>query len=384
MRLTRFVGRRFVAGVISVAAFLFVMYLVIEALIPGDIVSPLRMGMTGQELEELRQQMGLDRALPIRFWSWFTAMVRGDLASAGFRSQGQTIFSAFPATLVVFVIGLSIAYSVGSWLGRRTAWSGGPVAGGLTLLGVLFYTIFPPFLAFVLDRLLTVRVRDLRISWGVDLLGNLWDDAVLSPNQVMMRMVLVIGVAWLLVGLTVRWSAQPGRRLSHLAKVTAATVLTVVGWRLLGISEFAFDILLDAALPILGFAVLSFGEFLLITQAGMATTMHEDFVLTARAKGLLERRIRDHHVARNAMLISFTRMTVSLPYLLTGLVIIETALNWQGVGTFMFNAIETQDMPVVMSGLAVIGAVTMLSRLILELVIASSDPRIVIVPEGAA
>ncbi len=74
-------------------------------------------------------------------------------------------------------------------------------------------------------------------------------------------------------------------------------------------------------------------------------------------------------------------MAVSLPYLLTGLVIIETALTWPGVGTFLFDAVETQDMPVVMSGLAVIGVITMLSRLGLELVIAGSDPRIVVVPE---
>ena len=358
------------------------MYVLIEALIPGDIVTPLRMGMTGEEMEELRRSMGLDRALPIRFWKWFTAFLSGDLATSGFRGRGQTIFTALPSTMVVFVIGLSIAYSVGAWLGRRTAWVGGLTANSLTFVGVVFYTIFPPFLAFILDRGLSIRIRDFRISMALDPFDTLWDEAALTANQVMLRMVLAILVALVATSLILRIFRRGLRQFGHLTKVTIATFLTVIGWRFMGISDLAIDILFDAAIPIIGFAALSFGEFLLITQAAMATTLNDDFVLTARAKGIPDRRIRDRHVGRNAMLVAFTRMAVSLPYLLTGLVIIETALSWPGVGTFMFRSIETQDMPVVMSGLAVIGMLTMMTRLSLEMVIAGSDPRIIVLPES--
>ncbi len=382
MKLTRFIGRRLALGVLSLAVFLFLLYVLIEALIPGDIVTPLRMGMTGDEIAELRRQMGLDRALPIRFWRWFSAVVTGDLATGGFRNAGRTIFSAFPATLLVFVIGLAIAYSGGSWLGRRTAWTGGAGASSITLVGVILYTLFPPFLAFILDRWLTDRLHDLRVGMALDPFGSLWEDTTLTENDVMLRMVLAIGVAWLVVAGAVRLIGRRPRRTSQFGRTLAVVVLTVLGWRLLGIATLASDLLIDAAIPIIGFAMLSFGEFLLITQAAMATTMHEDYVVTARAKGLPEVVVRDAHAARNASLVAFTRMAVSLPYLLTGLVIIETAVRWPGVGTFMFTAIETQDMPVVMSGLAMVGLVTMLTRLALDVVIAGSDPRVVVIPEA--
>ncbi len=375
----RFITSRFGLGLLSLGVFLFLMYVLIEALIPGDIVTPLRMGMTGQEMEELRRDMGLDRALPIRFWRWLSAAAAGDFATAGFRGAGRTIFSALPPTLLVFAVGLSVAYSGGAWLGRRTAWVGGRTSGMVTLAGVVLYTIFPPFLAFALSRWLTEPLRSLRVSWAIDPFGTLWDDVALTRNEVMLRMVVALVGTVIVVGVGSRLMAAV--RTHHFLRVTATTVLTVVGWQLLGVGAVAIDVLFDAALPILGFTLLSFGEFLLISQAAMVSTMHEDFVITAHAKGLAETVVRDRHVGRNAALVVFSRMAVSLPYLLTGLVIIETALTWPGVGTFLFDAVETQDMPVVMSGLAVIGVITMLSRLGLELVIAGSDPRIVVVPE---
>ena len=364
-------------GLLTLSLFLFLLYVLIETLIPGDIVTPLRLGMTGQELEELRQQMGLDRALPIRFWRWLEAVIRGDLATAGFRGRGETIFAALPGTLIVFVVGLALSYSAGTWLGRRSAWEGGTIAGTLTLLGVVAYTLFPPFLAFILDRWLFDDIARIKEAVGVDS-SLLWGEGSPTEGQVMVWSVAALALAIAVVSLIQRSLKDQTLRHWFTLKVTAVTGLTVIFWQILGINKEALDVLTDATVPILAFALLSIGEFMLITQAGMAESLHEDFVLTARAKGLPEVWIRDRHVGRGAMLIAFTRLAVSLPYLLTGLVIIETAVRWPGVGTFMFNAIETQDMPVVMSGLAVIGVMTMVMRLVLEVVIAGADPRVLI------
>jgi len=113
-------------------------------------------------------------------------------------------------------------------------------------------------------------------------------------------------------------------------------------------------------------------------QAGMVSTLHDDYVITAEAKGLASKAIRDRHAARNASLAVVARLAVSIPYLLTGLVIIETAVGFSGVGDFLFTAIDSQDVPLAVSTLAVIGAITMVVRLVLDILIAVMDPRIVV------
>ncbi|MDH3518036.1 MAG: ABC transporter permease subunit, partial [Acidimicrobiia bacterium] len=101
-----------------------------------------------------------------------------------------------------------------------------------------------------------------------------------------------------------------------------------------------------------------------------------DDVMTARAKGLSERTVRDRHGARNASLAVVARLAVSVPYLLTGLVIIEMAVAWPGIGTFLFRAIDAQDIPAAISTLAVIGVITALVRFTLDFLTFLLDPRI--------
>jgi peptide/nickel transport system permease protein len=378
LRLARYMTGKVLWGVVSLVAFLFFMYLAIELLIPGDIVSPLRLGMTGQELDALRFELGLDRPLPIRFWRWLTAFLAGRFEIGSFGPEsGTTVFTALPSTLLVFTTGLLLSWSVGSWLGRFTAWRRGWAAPTVTFVGVLAYTMFPPFLAFVLGQFLADPIRSLQRAVVGDHRGLLWRDAPVSPDRAMLTVVgaIVVGsliaglIGWLLAG---RWRI----RLGGLA--TFGVVVAVVGGALavLDVRVFALDVLFDAAIPTLAFAILTFGEFLLISQAAMVASQHDDYVLTARAKGIKDRHIRDRHVGRNASLVVLTRLAVSLPYLLTGLVIIEAAVGWHGVGTFIFTAVETQDMPVVMSALAVIGAFTLVARLVLDFVVAAADPRV--------
>lgn len=364
-------------GLVSLLAFLFVMYVTIEILIPGDIVSPLRMGMTGQELEALRVDLGLDRPLPIRFWRWLVAFTGGDFAIGSFGpGSGTTVFSALPSTTLVFTTGLLLSWSVGSWLGRVTAWRRRWTAPTVTFVGVVAYTMFPPFLAFVLGQFLDDPIRSLRRVVVGDHRGLLWRDAPIEPNRAMLLAAGAIVLGGIVAGLLGWWLARRRRRLGGVGAFVVVVAVAGTTLGLLDVRVFAYDVAFDAAVPTLAFAILTFGEFLLISQAAMVASTNEDYVLTARAKGIRERHIRDRHVGRNASLVVLTRLAVSLPYLLTGLVIIEAAVGHDGVGTFLFRAIESQDMPVVMSALAVIGAFTLLARLALEFVVAASDPRI--------
>jgi peptide/nickel transport system permease protein len=115
---------------------------------------------------------------------------------------------------------------------------------------------------------------------------------------------------------------------------------------------------------------------MLIMRTSMTDTLKEDYITTARAKGLPNRLVRDRHAARNALLPVFSRLIVSLPYMLTGLVIIEVAVRWPGLSGSLFGALYQQDMPMVMTGLLVVGLLAAVARLSLDVLYAFLDPRI--------
>jgi peptide/nickel transport system permease protein len=129
-------------------------------------------------------------------------------------------------------------------------------------------------------------------------------------------------------------------------------------------------------LAILTYTLLSFGETMLIMQSSMTDVLKEQYIETARAKGLPASAVREQHAARNALLPVLSRFVISLPYLLTAVVIIESSVGWPGMGTTMWNALYWQNMPVVMAILVLIGIVSLVLRLILDMLIAYTDPRI--------
>jgi peptide/nickel transport system permease protein len=190
-----------------------------------------------------------------------------------------------------------------------------------------------------------------------------------------MTIALAIGMVVAAVAGAVWWRLRR-KRITSGVQFLLALALMLGLWQTLGITPWAVDLLFDAILPLIAFVVLAFGEFMLIMQAGVVGQLNEDYVGTARAKGLRERTIRDRHASKNAVLALVARLAVSIPYLMTGLVIIERALSWPGIGTVLFQAIESQDIPVVISVLMVIGVVTMLTRLALEIITYALDPRI--------
>jgi peptide/nickel transport system permease protein len=125
----------------------------------------------------------------------------------------------------------------------------------------------------------------------------------------------------------------------------------------------------------------------------MDDVMLEDYVMAARARGLPERRVRDVHAARPALLPVLSRFTVSIPYFLTGLVILEAVFagvgagsgflgvleqihGQPGLGTLIFNAVRTQNTPVIVGSLVVVGVLTLLLRIVLDVTHAALDPRI--------
>jgi peptide/nickel transport system permease protein len=180
-----------------------------------------------------------------------------------------------------------------------------------------------------------------------------------------------------------RWlvSVIGGRRLSPGATALVIALGSMLGWRLAGFSAQAFDVASSMVLLIAGLVILTYGEILLVTEAAMLDTRDEDFVLAARAKGLPDRDVRDRHSARAALLPVLSRLAVSLPYFLTGLVILEFMFEVDGgLGNLIFRAVTTQDTPLIVGAMTVVGVITLTLRVVLDVTIAILDPRIRILP----
>lgn len=372
----KYLLRRTISGVVALVVFTAGMFVLVEVLIPGDYFSPYRLGMSAQEVEALRVQYGLDRPLPVRYWLWLQNFVFHGFGqgTTGFTRHGP-LLSSMPATLLVFVVGLGLAYLFGSWLGRIAGWKRGARGRSLTFLAITTYTIFPPFLGFLLFYFFNDKIADLRRQ----LLGGSVDWHLMDETSVMTRMSLTIIVATivvLVVGALIARVFGKRRLLSPLGKVLVIGAASFGWWAYRGILPYAIDVWFQAAIPTLAFAILSYGDFLLVMRTSISGVMKDDYVTTATAKGMPNRIVRDRHAGRNAVFPVLGRLIVSIPYLLSGLVIIEQSVGWRGIGTTLFDAVTAQDLPLVMDTLVLIGVFTLVVRLVFEVAQAALDPRV--------
>ena len=374
--MAKYLFRRTLSGIVALVVFTAAMFVLIETLIPGDYFTSFRLGLSAQDVDALRVEYGLNRPIYIRYVLWLKNFVFHGFGqtTTGFVRHGP-LLDSLPATLLVFLVGLGLAYLFGSWLGRIAGWKRGGGGRTLTFLAITTYTIFPPFLGFLLLYLLSGKVSDLRLK----LLGTYVDWRLMDQTSVMVRMSITIiaaAVVVLMLGAFLARLIRRQRLLSPLGRVVAIGAVSFGWWAYRGILPYTVDIWLQAAVPILAFGILSYGDFLLVMRTSISGVIKDDYVTTATAKGMPSRIVRDRHAGRNAVFPVLGRLIVSIPYLLSGLVIIEQSVGWRGLGTTLFDAVVAQDLPLVMDGLLLIGGFTLLVRLAFEVAQAVLDPRV--------
>ena len=138
----------------------------------------------------------------------------------------------------------------------------------------------------------------------------------------------------------------------------------------------AWDIITHMALPVFTLALISFAGTMLLTRNSMLETMREDYVMAARAKGLLESQIRDRHVARNALLPVVTSFVFSLAFAVDGGVIIESIFSWPGMGQTLVSAAVSEDLPLAVGAFVFVGIFVLLAHLAADILYVYLDPRI--------
>lgn len=377
----RFILKRLLRGAISLVLFQFILFALVHA-IPGDF-STIAGALQGRSARLLLQrQFGLDRPLLEQFASWLEGFFTLDFGSSFLYWPSpvlDVLGSRAPGTLLLFLSAALFAYLIGIWLGKMAAWHrGGIFEAGALLGGVSAYTSFAPWLGFVALTIFAWNLGWFPYQGLVN--SNVWFGAPVRIDWIMIRLVLtgILAAAALQGASLIAGKMEPARS-RNLVRM-AALVVTAAGiwvaWSSSGRAHLAVDLLRHLALPLVTVTILSFGETMMIMRASMLETIQDDFVLAARAKGIPEHKIRDHHVARNAVLPVITRLMLSFPFVIIGSIAIERVFFWRAMGEVMFNAIDFQDIPLLLGILSFVGIITLVAHMTLDILYVALDPRL--------
>ncbi|MBC8331933.1 MAG: ABC transporter permease [Anaerolineae bacterium] len=383
----RYLVNQTLLSIFKLFIFISIMFFFIQIMMPGDYIDQFSIYCNAECREELRTQLGLNLPIWQRYFQWLRQIATLDLGNS---LNGEPIVdilkTVLPATLLVFFIGTIIAFMLGLWLGKRTSWTGSALLSrSVTLIGLTLNTSFPPWLTWLFTYLFIKgagfavmgEVGGLRTVSFMGLDNLLWKNIITTPSQIAWYMVVSFAFSALLFyflkniidGLLHK--STPG--LIYLLLILVGTYGL---WRYFGFEPLAMDIMRLAWIPLASYILLTFGETMIIMQTSMEEIMRSEYISTARAKGLPDSVVLERHAARNALLPVVSRLVISLPYLITGVVIIESSVDWPGMGTSMWNALYWQNMPLVMSTLLLVGIVSLVARLALDIISAYLDPRI--------
>jgi peptide/nickel transport system permease protein len=142
----------------------------------------------------------------------------------------------------------------------------------------------------------------------------------------------------------------------------------------------AFDQVTDIAhhlvLPVATVALGLIGQYAIVMRSSIIETMSEDYVMTARAKGLTDHRILRAHALPNAMLPTVTLIAINLGYVVAGAITVEVVFNWPGLGTLTVEALSARDYPVLQGVFLLLSVSVVLANLGADLLYGRLDPRV--------
>lgn len=379
----KFVAKRLVQMAFLFFLFLTLVFFLLEAQ-PGDITSQFLDPTIPAEIRaQLVERLGLEGGPWSRWWSYMTNFVTGNLGVSLQqypRPVIEVVGERIPRTLFLFTFATLLSYIIGFTLGKRLAWKrGGFSEHAITIGGVLLYTVFYPWFAIIMILIFASGFGWFPINGF--LTPEFWRNAPYTGNEVFSQMLFSLVIAGVVVGFTAwfarRQSERSTGRLVRVIGYGSSIAFLVVFWLLRSeMRPFAMDILHHSILPIVTLALIAFAGVMLLTRGSMLETLKEDYILTAQAKGVPEKDIRDKHAARNALLPVVTSFVLGLAFIIGGGVVTETVFSWPGMGSLLLTATVAEDVPVATGALAFVGILALFAHLIVDILYAILDPRI--------
>lgn len=294
----------------------FVIYTLIN-LAPGGPLSVLAASgeMSLSDLEALKISMGLDKPIVIRYFIWLGDLLHGDFGISYRTSQEVSLMISqrIMPSLMLTGTGILAAMLVGVPLGIISAYKPNSVWDHIsTFISFIGASVPNFFLSLLLIYVLAVKLK---------------------------------------------WFPTSGMQSS-------------------GMSGNLLDLLHHLALPAFVCGIQPIGNYIKQTRSSVLEVLNEEYIKTARSKGLTNVVIVLKHAFRNALIPIVTTISLSIPFLIGGAVVTEQIFAWPGIGSLMITAITSRDYPVIMGVAVLICGVVLVANLILDLIYAALDPRI--------
>ncbi len=302
---------------------------IIPRLMPGDpaeayIAKLQTQQVTRQQIDAIRELFGVNPNIPLwkQYLDYLTSLLHGNLGIAT---------SQFP-TPVVEILRESLPWTVG-------------------LVGVAV------ILSFLIGTLVGMIIAWRRGSWY---------DTMIPP---VLTFLSAVPYFWMALGLVYVF----GVGLNWFPTDSGYDVFNVTpGWS----SDFIMSVAQHAILPVITLVIGSLAGWVLTMRNTMITTLSEDYVLMAQAKGLSERRVMFNYAARNAILPSITSFSISLGLVVSGSLLTEIVFNYPGIGFALYKGVQADDYALVEGCFLVIALAVLIANFLSDLVYTFLDPRV--------
>jgi len=305
-------------------------------LIPGDpAVVMLGERATPEQVEVLRKQLGLNQPLPLQYLTFLENLLRFDL--------GRSIISGVPiveeiktrwsATFELSVAAMLVGIILGIPAGVLAAVRKNSAVDNLTMSGSLLGVSMPVYWL----GLLLIYLFAVHLHW-------------LPPSG--------------------RISIDEGFSFQPITGFYVLDALLLLNFQVLK------DVLSHLVLPALTLSTIPLAIIARITRSAMLSVLSQDYIRTARAKGLLERSVIFQHALKNALLPVVTIIGLQFGTLLGGAILTETIFSWPGIGSWIYEGILARDYPVVQGGVVFVAVAFVLINLLVDLSYVFLDPRI--------
>jgi peptide/nickel transport system permease protein len=293
-------------------------------LAPGGPLSQytLTPGMTQEALARIAEQMGLNRPLPVQYLEWLWRLVRGDWGHSYRDNQPvlSIIYQHLFATLLLMGSSTLLSMIIGTFIGVRSALKRGSTFDFFASVGAMVALSIPTFWF----GLVAIYLFSVKLGWLPS--GNMF----------------------------------------------------TVGKETFG------DYAVHLILPTLVLALVNVAVWSPYMRSATLEVVNQDFVRTARAKGLAPRRVLLKHIMGNAMLPMISLAGLQLPTLLSGALVTETVFTWPGIGRLFLDSLGYSDYPVIMGLLMMSAILVLLGNLLADVLVALVDPRIRLNQEASA